>query len=293
MTKTRRLIIELIDSLAFAAIFYAIFATIIRWLTHEYMSVSQTAYFAALVAANFCMRRVCFTNWFSRKPRPAKPTKDARLGGSRDLIGEAYKPATTVTMYIGLKLMVTHLLIQLVLAVILFSTGMETMWFILVLSVVMSGHSVWLALRKKALGRMPMIVATAVIFVALSFWMASLGNWFLVSLYTLLMLFVAAGRLIVVHMIKVDNSLKAAESSSQQSIGKILSFNYKLLGGFALAFSGIVVAAYFALMRPVLVAIANFFERLPAFERGELSRDDYLGPAITGWVIGNGAATAI
>jgi len=281
MTKTRKFIIELLDTLVFAAIFYAVFATTVYWLiTHEFLSFLQTFCFVVLVAANFCMRRICFTNWFRHQKCDVKPIKDARLGGARDIIGQEYMPSGTVVTNLGLKLVITHLIIPVVLIVVLPFTTMSAAWFIL--SLVMVGHSIWFALRKSAPGRMALIVTAAIIFVAMSFWMASGGSWFFIYIYTPLLIFVAVGWLIVVHMVKVDESLKAAESSSQQSIAKIIAFNYKLLCGFALAFSGIVAAIYFALMRPILVAIAGFFERLPAFERGELTREEYMGHLITG-----------
>jgi len=280
MTKTRRLIIELLDTLVFAVIFYAIFATIVySFITHEFLSFPQTLYFVALVAVNFCMRRVCFTNWFRRQKRDfAKPVRKTRLEGAQDIVGAAYKPTGAVVTQLGLKLTITHLITLAALIFMLPFTAMGAAWFIL--AVAMSAHSVWFALRKKLPRRRSVILTAAVIFIAMSFWMASVGSWFLVSIYTPLMLFVTVGRLIVVHMVKVDGSLKSAESSSQQSIGKIIAFNYKLLCGFALVFSGIVVAVYFALMRPILVAVGNAIERLPAFERGELTREEYFEPIV-------------
>ena len=286
MTKTRRFIIELLDTFVFAAIFYAVFATTVYWLiTDELLSFLQTLCFVALVAANLCMRRICFTNWFNHQKHDVHPIKDARLGGARDIVGQEYKPGETVVTNLGLKLVITHLIIPVAIFAMPF-TVMSVAWFIL--SLVIAGHSVWFSLRKSAPGRMALILTAAIIFIAMSFWMASGGSWFFVSIYTLLLLFVSVGWLIVVHMVKVDDSLKAAESSSQQSVGKIIAFNYKLLAGFALTFSAIVAAVYFALMRPILVAIASFFDRLPVFERGKLTREEYMGPMITGPGQGDG-----
>ena len=268
MTKIRRGIVELLDTLAFAAIFYAIFATAWYLVMYEPMSFAQIFYFAALIAVNFCMRRICFTNWLPRKKRDA----------------------STVVTRVGLKLAVTHLIIQVVLIFILPSTVMGETWFAISLSmglsVVVSWHSVWFALRKTTPGRKSIIFTTAAIFITLAFWMASRGSWFFLSIYTPLMLFVAVARLIVVHMVRVDDSLEAVKSSNQPLIGKIIAFNYKLLVGFALVFSGTVAAIYFTLMRPTLVAVGNAFERLPSFERDELAAiitmEEYLGASVFG-----------
>jgi len=239
MTKTRRIIVELLDTLVFGAIFYALFSLAVYLTSFEYISLAQTGYFAALVAANFFMRRVCFANLFRRNK--------------------------TVVTLLGLKLVITHLIIQVVVIVMLPFTSLGMAWF--ALSVAMSLHSIWYA-RRIFPPRRSVIWTAAVIFTALSFWAAIGSNWFFVSVYTSLMLFVAIARLIVIHIINVDSSLKAAESSSQP-IRRIIAYNYKLLAGFVLAFSGIVVAVYFTLMRPILLAVGTAVGRLPALERVE------------------------
>lgn len=278
MTKARRTIIEIIGTLAFAAVFFAIFATVVYLSIQEILSVSQAGFFLALVAANYCLRRICTDEWlsFNRRPkRDAKPEKDKRLGGSRDIVGEEYVSGEGVVQLLGLKLTIAHLIVPIVLIVMLPFNITGVTWMLL--SIVMSAHSIWFALRKAPTKSMGFIFPVAIIFVVLAFWMAAWDNWFLIALYTPLLLFVITGRLVVVHMVKVDNSLKAAESSSQQAIGKIIKFNYKLLGGFVLTFSALVTALYFVLVRPMLVAISNFFEGLPTFEPVYITREEYMG----------------
>jgi len=250
MTKTRKIIVELLDTLVYAAIFYSLFSVAVYMTSFEYISFLQTGYFAALVAANFCMRRVCFANLFRRDK--------------------------TVVTLLGLKLAITHLTIQVVVIAILPFSAMGMVWF--AFSLAMSLHSIWYA-RRIFPPRRSVIWTAAVIFILISIWMAIEGNWFFVSVYTLLTLFVAIARLIVIHIINVDSSLKAAESSSQP-IRKIIAFNYKLLAGFVLVFSGIVAAVYFTIIRPVLLAVGTAIGRLPALERHveQITRDEYLGP---------------
>ena len=250
MTKTRKIIVELLDTLVYAVIFYALFSVAVYMTSFEYISFLQTGYFAALVAANFCMRRVCFANLFRRNK--------------------------TVVTLLGLKLAIAHLIIQVVVIAILPFSAMGMVWF--AFSLAMSLHSIWYA-RRIFPPRRSVIWTAAVIFILISIWMAIEGNWFFVSVYTLLTLFVAIARLIVIHIINVDSSLKAAESSSQP-IRKIIAFNYKLLAGFVLVFSGVVAAVYFALIRPVLLAVVTAIGRLPGLEQHveQITRDEYLGP---------------
>ena len=122
--------------------------------------------------------------------------------------------------------------------------------------------------KQQPTSGMGVIVFYAAVFFVLAMWTAQAGYWNLSPIYPVLMMVSALAHVIIMHMLEIDKGLGAVQLFSTQPIGKILSFNYKLIAGLGVVVSGITLLFYFAIARPVLGFLIGLLNQLeiPALE---------------------------
>jgi len=103
---------------------------------------------------------------------------------------------------------------------------------------------------------------SAIMFIALSWAAANAGVFSLVVLYSVLLVLVTVGRVIVTHMRQMDASFDAIQPPAAQK-ARIVSFNYKLMAGLGVVMIAVVSAIYFGFVAPVQNFILQQFTELP------------------------------
>jgi len=270
VNMTRKIIIDMLDNFAFAAVLYAVFASVVFLFTEIQLNAMHMVLILGIVMANYCLRLVSAKIKFKKPSSTVNETKK-----SVDVVGTAFRNEG-MHFYV-FKLALTHMIIPVMLIIFLPPTTQGILWIIF--SVFTSIFSLGFGLGKKPETSLGFIILTAVFFIFFSLLMADAGNWGLVRVFPLVLVAVSVCRILVVHMTKMDNSLNSANSSSKQAVGNILKFNYKLLTGLTVTFVAIVAVLYLFLVAPLLDAVSNLAPESPAFQRMEFDEAFYSPPS--------------
>jgi hypothetical protein len=127
-------------------------------------------------------------------------------------------------------------------------------------------HSVIFAFSKPPTDTVSFIVPGAIVLIFLSVWAWQTGNLQLAAIYPFLMAVIVIGRILLIRMVRMDRSLEAMQLSYKQSIGKIITFDYKLAAGVVLALVAIALAIYLLLISPLISMLMGAFSDPPNIE---------------------------
>jgi len=238
MPNSRKLIVQVLDDLTFFALYLGVFATVAFEITSSSMSLLFSILMIIPATINFFLRRL--------------------------------------TTNLG-KLILLHSIIPIVLVIVLPTQANTFLW--VAISLWLALHSVIFAFRKTPTDTISFIVPAAFILGGLSVMdtMFSGTSIFTVAYPTLLCIAVL-GRILLIRMIKMNNSLDAMHLSYKQPIDKIIMFDYKLIAGIVVAVIGISIIIFVLVIAPTSQLIWNNIPNAP--ELGSWSRGD-LPPAQT------------
>lgn len=120
-------------------------------------------------------------------------------------------------------------------------------------SVFMALHSLHYFFRKKMNNNGAFILVSAVLFImtALPLWGGSLVlGW----VYAFLWVLIATGQKIVINMLHMDITLENTSSSSSIPVGRIISFNYRLMAGLGVVMVVLTMAIFISIV-PIINSI--------------------------------------
>ena len=225
MPKSRKLVIEILSNLLFAALFYGIFAVAVYVVSGSRWELLRLGLIVVFFAINFFLRRV----------------------------------SKVLGVLIAVHLVVPSAVAAVVLLLIPFS-WLGVVW--IVISVAAAGYSIWYVIRGVSVTD-SYITVTDLAFIAISLWAAWAGHWHLVALYPSLLVFMVVGRTVVAHMVEMDMSLEAIQLASTQPVKQIITFDYKLAAGLAVFMIGGAVILHLLILSPIIAALWDIFPGLP------------------------------